>query len=199
MGGRTTLVSAAVIVLLCIAVLAGLSLVGRSGRVVLEGTRFVALPEPQLAVAAWSELGVRGRILVLFDREIHAGALDGGVTNENYVYQAAEENLVRQIYHVVPDASWDEVRDRLSRMPGVSSRGGSFRLTIEGTPILVSPLRRVPPIGETALIAVRGAYWNDEDLRRMASLVGSGSIRADIIAASGPDSGRVLHAFGGRP
>jgi hypothetical protein len=182
---------------LLIGVLAGLSLIGLKGRTVLGGRQIIVLSEPYRVVTTWEKEGVRGRVLVHFDRQIHAGSIEGGVSNENYVYQAAEMNLIRKIYHIVPDASWPEVRDTLSRMPGVSNRGELFRLTLEGTPIIVSPLQHLPVISEKALINISGG-WNEDDLRQMASLLGSGTLNADIITVSGPDTDRVMQTFRGQ-
>lgn len=184
--------------LLLTGVLAGLSLIGLEGRAFHDGMRIRAIPEPYLAVKAWKEEGVRGRVLVHFDRQIHAGALEGGVSDENYVYQAAEMNLIRKIYHIVPDAAWPEVRDALSRMLGVSNQGGLFHLTLEGTPIIVSTLKHIPVISEKVLINISGDYWNEGDLQRMALLVGNGRLIPDIITVSGSDTGRIMEAFRGQ-
>lgn len=183
---------------LAAAVLAWLSLTGLENRVVAEGRRIRALSAAHEAVAAWKEEGVRGRILLHFDRRIRAGAIENGISDENYVYQAAVMNLVRKIYHVVPDASWSEVRERLSRMPGVSGRGEHFRLTIEGTPIIVVPLSHLPPLEEKTLVNIRGGCWNDDDLRSIASFAAGETPGADIITVSGPDADRILRILGER-
>lgn len=182
------------ILLFLAGVLIIVSLLGSGGRKYLDHTDMEVISEPSGAVAVWTEDGVRGRVLVHFDRHIRAGE-GGELTNENYVYQATVMNIVRKIYHIIPDNSWPEVSDTLSKRDEVSKEGETFRLTLEGAPIIITRIDNIPFIEEKVLVDINCDYWSGDDLGRVKSLLEDGLLTADVITVSGLERESVVLEF----
>lgn len=161
-------------------------LYGRTGRVYSADPEARTVAAPQDALKVWEERGVRGRILFLFDRNLNADRTVSAPSAENYVYLAIRNNLVRRIYHVIPDGSWEEVEKTLSSYPLVSRHRGVYRTFFEdGSSVLILRLRDVPAVKEKALVHIDAGYWDLNGLREIAALLKRGVITGDVVTVSG--------------
>lgn len=122
------------------------------------------------ALAAWRQSGLRGRVLVHVDAhpDLNAIAPGDAVTIANFVSAAVREGMIREIFWVIPDASWShgesraavigQVR-RLMRKHGppftkLEADACRVRARLAGTPLTVSTLANLPAIGEAVLLDV---------------------------------------------
>jgi hypothetical protein len=155
------------------------------------------------ALKLWESQGMRGRVLVLFDRRLNADSTGGAdlpasmlrETAENYVYVAYRKNIVRKVYHVIPDASWSDVEHKLTGNPYVERRGGGFRLTIEGMPVHIQRLQGLPVIDEPVLLIINQDLWDNGVLRHVARLMKSGVLRSDIVLVAGRAPEEILQVL----
>lgn len=195
--------------LLACCIMIVLSMHGSSGRFYVIPPRIEIIPDPPMAFLAWKKWGVKGRILLLFDRHLNMEAperqdqeisvdgipLDSYLRKDNYVYLAIRNSIVRKVYHVIPDAAWPEVENVLAGNRYVSRSGGMFTMTVMQTPIFIMRLRDVPLIREPALLVINVNYWNEGDLRRIIARMKDRAFRSDFITLSGHISDERVHEF----
>lgn len=159
---------------------------GRTGRVYSATPEARTVAAPQDALKVWEERGIRGRILFLFDRNLNADRTVSAPSAENYVYLAIRNNMVRRIYHVIPDGSWEEVERTLDSYPLVSRHKGVYRTFFEdGSSLLIMRLRDVPAVKEKALVHINADYWDMDGLKEIAGLLKKGVLRGDVVTVSG--------------
>jgi tetratricopeptide (TPR) repeat protein len=120
------------------------------------------------ALSLWRRAGVSSRILVHIDphHDMWWNRPGAGVNFANYVCAALQEDLVRQVYWVVPSASWAAVRNRrqilhqlrgiLEAYPG-KRRNLRFerrraRAEVLGKPLEVCALDALPELSEPVLL-----------------------------------------------
>ncbi len=188
MGRRLTLLNGLILVAFA-ATLVAVSLYGPAQRRCLTGERrVVRVAAPQQALDVWRESGVKGRILVHFARRNNAKDDVQGVTGENYIYRAMRDNMIRALYHVIPDGSWPEVAAILARRPQATREGEGYRLVLEGMPVHVMRLRDVTPLPERVLVNIEGEWWGPRDLAAIDGLLDRGILRADLVTIAGPVS-----------
>jgi hypothetical protein len=168
---------------------------GVSKRVYLEHAEVIGLTRPLDVFNVWTERGVKGRALVLFDRKIHASQEETPLSDDNYIYMAIMNNSIRKIYHIVPDSSWGEVKNALSGIPSVTFSKGVFRTTIEGTPLFIMRVRGLPVLEERVLLHVNGDYWNNGDINDIFTLLKNNNIKADLVTLSGTVSDGTAERF----
>lgn len=156
-----------------------------------EAVAVQSLAEPH---RIWGEKGVRGRILLHFDREIRAdsvtASLKGVVADETYVYRAIADNMVRTVYHVVPEQSWQEVANNL-RQQGASPSGTGFRVLLEGTPIQVVRAEGIPRFSEKVLININSLDWPADTSNMLAEMLKEKGLKSDLVTIFGPDAERI--------
>ena len=186
MGRRLILLNGLILAAFVVA-LAAVSLYGPAQRRSLPGERrVVRVAAPQQALDVWRESGVKGRILVHFARRNNAKDDVPGLTGENYIYRAMRDNVIRALYHVIPDKSWPEVAATLARRPQATREGEGYRLVIEGMPVHVMRLRDVAPQAERVLVNVEGEWWGTRELAAIDGLLTRGTLRADLVTIAGP-------------
>jgi len=171
---------------------------GRSGRVVLARERIVRCDSPKDALIEWRRAGVRGRILVHLARHISADPAPGPLSDENYLYQAIRENIVRRIYHVIPEADWPEVESHLHANPAAELSGGTFRVQIEGAPVIVLRLADLPDPGEPVLVDLDSDRFTTEQLTQVAGRLARATPRSDLVAWQGSHVPFQFEALGAR-
>jgi len=163
-----------------------MSLHGISGRVYSKSREVRIIPAPYHAFLVWGEKGVRGRILFLFDRYLNAEHLDTSLTQDNYVYLSIKKNMVREVYHIVPDDSWEEVENTILRYPLVSYSGGVFRMFLDdGSSVFIMRLRNVTPVKEEVLLNINLEYYKTDDLRKIMTLLKGNVLSSDVITLTG--------------
>lgn len=181
-------VTAGVLLLFLALLLLSLDRIGKSSRHFLHhpGTFVVSTAAEPYQV--WSDSGVRGRILLHFDRRIRADSvtksLQGSVTEENYIYRAIALNLVRTVYHVIPDGEWETVSKNLAEQGATPWRNG-FRVLLEGTPITVIRQADLPAFKEKVLVNLDTLSWTPELLGAAARSMKEKGIRSDLVTLYG--------------
>lgn len=166
-----------------------LSLYGSVHVIVRPFPQITAVEEPLGALYVWNEGKVRGRVLVLFDRHLHAEAeasplAEPPVAGHNFVYHAVQLGIVKKIYHVIPDRSWHEVEQNLFHMAGTAFSHDRFRLNItEGVPVTVLRIKDVPHIREKVLMSIQGDHWSEEELDTISSMLYRRVFESDLITA----------------
>jgi tetratricopeptide (TPR) repeat protein len=137
-------------------------------------TRLVVMENHDAAYQVWLESGLRQRVLIHIDAHHDMWWTPDGapVTIANFICPALKDDLVREVFWVVPDPSWESTRTRrpilrhlraiLKGYPGPSS---SVRVTdremsavVLGKPLHVLPLRHLPLIQEPALLDIDVDY-----------------------------------------
>lgn len=168
---------------------------GTTKRIYLEPPEVVWLVNPVNSVNVWVEKGVKGRVLVLFDRKIHASQDETTLNEHNFIYRAIMNNTIRKIYHIVPDSSWKEVENTLTGSPLVTFSEGVFRTTIEGAPLSIMRAGNLPALKEKVLLHMNGDFWDNGDINDITALLKNNSIRADLITLSGTVSEGAIEDF----
>lgn len=122
----------------------------------------------------WRDSGLRDRILVHIDAHHDMWWLDDnrGITIANFICPALKEGIVREVWWVVPDPTWDSregrnaVRKHLRRIlkkyPQSSRRprinGASATATVLGKPLTVCALNSLPCFDEPVLLDIDTDY-----------------------------------------
>jgi tetratricopeptide (TPR) repeat protein len=126
------------------------------------------------AYGVWRDAGVRRRVLVHVDAHHDMWWVPDGdpVTIANFICPALKEDLVREVFWVVPDAAWEtararrpilrHVRDIIKGYPGNSPRLQIDRRQITavvlGKHLHVLPLSNLPRIEERVLLDIDVDY-----------------------------------------
>jgi tetratricopeptide (TPR) repeat protein len=126
------------------------------------------------AYHVWRESGVRQRVLIHIDahHDMWWTADGAPVTIANFICPALGEDLVREIFWVVPDASWESARTRRpilrhlrAIIKGYPAPSSSVRVTeremstvVLGKTLHVLPLRHLPRIEEPVLLDIDVDY-----------------------------------------
>ncbi len=199
---RNGWIAAGGLAFLCI-VLLFLAARSDSGKHMGQGMQPQSVSKMSDALAVWESDRIKGRILVLFDRALNADPTGSRefhlsnlrVTDENYIYLAFRKNLVRKVYHVVPNAAWDEVNHALAGNPYVQQRPGGFRIVIEGMPVMIQRLHDLPSITEPVLVAINRNAVDPGTIEQAASLIRSGVLSCDRLTIAGPEAPAFLRFF----
>jgi hypothetical protein len=186
---RKEITLSVLIIISFVFILTLMSQLGKAGRVYHKGFQLEVMPMPMDGYQIWKESGVRGQILIHFDRKINSDVFSGTLTNSNYITAAMRDNIIRKAYHVIPDKAWDEVNMKLKNISSMSENGKIIRITIEGVPVLIVKMDDIPSIGETVLLNINGNFWSDKEIRRMLESLRNGAIDTDIVSFSGKVSG----------
>ena len=137
----------------------------RIGRDPIE--RLVLMENHDQAYYTWHEAGAKQRILVHIDAHhdmwwVKDKAL---VTIANFISPALREDLVREVFWVVPDATWDTPRDRthilthLKKIGKEYPEGGSeMSRAVLGKALRVCRLTSLPRIDEPVLLDIDVDY-----------------------------------------
>lgn len=194
-GYRHPLPIAAGIVLLFVATLGALALHGRRGRVILPAPVTVPVGAPAEALEAWRREGVRGRVLLLFDRYPHFNTdyVDyrrGAPLNDgNFVEYAIFENVVRKVFFVVRDEEWDavarqpELYHAFRSVPGVPR--ALYLHTSSGVPLVAAAASSLPRLAEPALVYVNAAVFDPAEAQEMLRARAIASDLVVVLAAKG--------------
>ncbi len=179
--------------------LAGAEALARASRHELPGATLVRCEGPEGVERAWRAAPVRGRTLVHVARQpaMHTDP-DAPIANA-YVYRAVRAGVVRRVFHVVPEAAWPEVAENLRSVVAAWPEGRTFRIVVEGTPIVVLRLSDLPALEETVLVDVDVGASPPEELAALAARLARREPAADLVAWYGAASlPAALEAVGAR-
>ncbi len=136
--------------------------------------RVIVMENHDAAFTAWSEAGVRDRVLVHIDAHHDLFCVDdrAQITIANFLSPTLRDGLVRELYWIVPDPSWASPADRaeyLAQLDDVLRGYGDRRArvlvtpqrmttTILGHPVIVGPLAALAGVQAEVLLDIDTDY-----------------------------------------
>lgn len=139
----------------------------QSGRRYGPSRQVVKVSGPAEAYRVWRGSGVKGRVLVYFRRspdvrhiDAHgvmddlSGREDMRLGEERLVSSLLAAGVVRSVYHVVPDDAWGTVEATLSASPAAVRVGETFRVRVDGAPVIVTRSSDLPAQREKVVVYV---------------------------------------------
>lgn len=198
---------------ICIAFASTLFVISSHGRnsrslparvvVIGEGVPDIVIVDNQKEVyPIWKERGIHGRVVIHFDiamdtrpikemdRKFSNGIFIGveredTVENDNFMYHAMANGVVRQIIGVVPESVIKAAYEDL-RKSGYFKRGDHYRSLLGGIPKLVTSIEKMDQIDEPVLLDFDAKYFSRPDVmpevvyKRLKDL----RVKADIVTFS---------------
>jgi len=159
---------------------------GHSSRVYAGAQSVTSVPENLAAVAVWQRQGVKGRVLLLFDRALNADvSRNMDISKDNYIDWALKRNILRKVIHVVPDFRWPEAKKNLLESKLAHYSRGVFSATIDDAPLVVLPLDSLPSIQETVLLHINNDNFSEAQFAEVIHRIRSRSISSDVITVTG--------------
>jgi tetratricopeptide (TPR) repeat protein len=126
------------------------------------------------AYAAWRDAGVRQRILVHIDAHHDMWWVKDGtpITIANFIAPALKEDMIREVFWVVPDDSWQTARTRRPVLRHVKAIAKGYpqpsqvlraddheiSAVVADKPLHVLPLRHLPRLEENVLLDIDVDY-----------------------------------------
>ena len=161
-----------VCVALFLAMLALMEYLGARGRVYLPEQKQVSVPTEQGVYDAFANSGVRGRVLVVFDRASHldgfegptaqaayrAGSLAVAAPSNGLLSLLIESGLVREAYIVYPESDWDRLSKDMSSNDWIRAQDRGFEMRIAGANVKIAT--KPPSLSEKAIVWVDEASAN---------------------------------------
>lgn len=142
--------------------------------------------------------GVRGRIAICFTRYLNAhDTIDSQDTR--YIELSMNHGIVRKVFHVAPDAAWQEMQGELANRKFVRRTPEGF-IWISDARVYIMPLSKFFGEEEKAIIIIEPRVWKQEELGRIADTLRSGRITSDllvIIRGSAKDTEMFQRAMAG--
>lgn len=162
------------------------SLVGKKNRIYLPDSKIVTVDSPEKACTLWQQNGVHGRILLLFDTYPHMKGLrfydaSPQLTRWNFVEYSIFKNIIRRIYLIVPEESWQDfkLRSEIRPLSDPSSPKQSIRLTTNsGIQMTAVTPASIPRLKETVLVYINTQEF---DARLATELLSAKEIHSDLI------------------
>lgn len=159
---------------------------GTSNRIILTSSKTVTVQTPDHAFSIWNKSGVRGRTLLLFDDYPHMKGLRNyhgppQLTPYNLIEYSIFKNIIRKIYLIVPDNSWNELLQQKDKRPVRNAPGlaqGLYLSTMSGVPLIATTPFSINHLSEEVLV-----YINTElfDFDQVIEQLKQRRIRSDII------------------
>jgi len=181
-------------IIIFVTVTTAVCLHGRQNRMVAAGSTMRSVTSPEQAYVIWKEKKVRGRVLLLFDNYPHMRGLNDykvapQLTPSNLVEFSVFRNILRKIYFIVPDATWNEfqrqeIMQPLRVVPGLER--GLYLYNLNGLPLVAVPMSSLPHLTEKPLIYINNNVFNYSEVK---ALLSEKKIVSDIII-SYPDSAK---------
>ena len=143
---------------------------GTGGRVYLPQQKTVSVPSEQGVYDAFANSGVRGRVLVIFDRTSHldrfegptaqasfrAGSLAVAAPSSDLLSLLIESGLVREAYIVYPESDWAWLSKDMSLEKWSRSQGGGFETRVAGAYVKMST--KPPTLAEKPVVYVNRTF-----------------------------------------
>lgn len=150
-------------------------------RVFLTAPRCESAQFPEEIFNAWQKQKLHGRTAIVFTRRLNGEAV--GKESEStmkYLEESLQQGIIRTAYHYVPDESWNEVSNVLTKWNAGDSEKG-FTLMYGGGRMRVLPLSRFVTIGEKALVVVAPAEWSSAGNETILNLVRTRKLATDYL------------------
>lgn len=143
-----------------------LSQYGPAHRTYLGQSRTLLVERPFDAYGAWAGASLKGRVGYVFDARLNARSdAKADPAPENFIYKAATGSILREVHHVMPASNWPRTSAALSTKKIIASKGdGTFRMTIESTPLIISELGGVRLSADRPLMLINTDAWSEAEL-----------------------------------
>lgn len=186
---RQRLLTFFAIILLATAILLCTEVVAPLQRTYLAVPRCLSAQFPEEIFADWQNQGLRGRTAVVFTRRLNGEAVGNeSESTMKYLEESLQQGIIRTAYHYVPDESWSEVSNVLTKWNAGDSEKG-FTLMYGGGRMRVLPLSRFVAIGEKALMVVAPAEWSTAANETILNLVRTRKLATDYLLVLRGNSG----------
>lgn len=163
-------------ILLFIMVIIMVSYHGYRSRIFASESISQTVDTPEKAFLIWQEKNIQGRILLLFDNYPHMMGLytyygsPYQLSSSNFIELAVFQNIIREIYFIVPDNVWEdfrkiEIMHPLRAVPGLER--GLFLYNMSGVPIIATTPTSLPHLSETVLVYINGSIASDVEVREL--------------------------------
>ncbi len=173
-----------VILVFFLATVVSLSVYSSSRRIYAPPQQ-INIDKPYKAYDVWEQLGVKGRVVLLFDRHLNVDQEGSSVAESNYMHWAIAKNAVRAVYHVIPDNAWEEVKHNIQNIQVRDFSNGIYRSTIEGAPLYILRISDIPRLRDKVMMNINTDLYTEHEINEIKELLRSGKITADIITESG--------------
>jgi len=183
--------SSLVIVISFLAAVVLVSWHGRNNRLYTAGTSIITVDSPEKAYFAWEEKKVRGRILLLFGSYPHltrSSDYEGGLhlTSSNVIEFSVLNNLIRKIYYIIPDDSWEDMVQNTMVQKGIIGslrriscmERGMYLYNLLGIPVIATTPTSLPIPSEKVLVYIDHQLFDEVKVRDILSNKG---IASDIV------------------
>ncbi len=178
------------IVAFFLAIVLSLSLYSSSRRVYATTPQQLSIDKPYKAYETWEKLGIKGRVILLFDRHLNVDEEGNSVTETNYMHRAILNNMIRSVYHVIPENAWEEVKRNIQNIQVRDFSNGVYRSTIEGAPLYILRIKDIPHLKEKVIVNINTDLYTEDEINGMKKLLRYRNIQADIITLSGKNQQR---------
>lgn len=167
--------------------------IGAHSRSMLTASKTVAIQTPEEAFAVWTQSGVRGRTLILFDNYPHMNGLRSynglpKLNHWNVIEYSIFKNIIRRINLIVPEENWSEFLKRGEIRP-ISSKFNDVRniylTTTSGVPMITSIPASIQKVSEKVLVYINTDFY---DYEKTINLLREKGIQSDLIILYGGGS-----------
>ena len=168
------------IIVFFFSVVAFSSFYGPSRRTFASPPKVLSADTSDQITKAWESSGVKGRVAICFTRYLNA--LESKESKEPLITELAlDHGIVRKVFHVVPENAWPEVQKALSKRDDMRQTPECFIGIFNNGRVYISPLSKLPPIDEKALLIVEPKVWSQEELTQIGDKLKTGRLSSDLL------------------
>lgn len=159
---------------------------GADNRIMLPASKTETVQTPEQAFTLWQQSGVKGRTLILFDEYPHMNGLRNypetpQLTRYNLIEYSIFKNIIRKIYLIVPEESWNELLQQKDKRPLRSAPGlaqGMYLFTMNGVPLIATTPSSLGQLSEDVLVYINKELFDSE---KVIEQLRQKKIHSDII------------------
>ncbi len=178
----------------CLLVVAAVAWYGPSRRTYLERPAAVGVESVDEFRALCEARGVRGRLTLVFARDlIPAAALAGDSAETQALLELMGRGHLREVFHVVPEEDWAQVAWSLDAVSIYRSNAAGRLAVFDEGRVNVSPLSRLWPPQEPAVVLLDAAAWGPLERQTITRLLAMGHLRTDLFVVLRGGAGDLAH------
>lgn len=175
-------------------VVAAVAWYGPSRRTYLERPAAVAVESVDEFRALCEGRAIRGRLALVFARELVPAAAPAGDSVETQaLLELMGRGHLREAFHVVPEEDWPQVAWSLDAVSIYRPVAGGRRAVFDEGRVNVSPLSRLWPPPEAAVVLIDDAAWGPLERQSITRLLAMGHLRADLLVVLRGGAGDLAH------
>lgn len=170
MSNRTITIAACIGFALAVVVM--LSLNASISRKMAPQQKVVLAGTTEEIARIWSSAGVKGRLAVLFSRRLNIVEPTPDSKQFQYIESLMHEGVIRNVYHVVPDSAWGDVRNNLSKRHDARPGASGYSVLFAEGRVNVMPLSQFHlKIREQVLIVIEAGLWSSDEKVKIRKLI----------------------------